>query len=85
MIDVDECALELKGANENYGHAVKNARVRKIGHYGRGKCKITLIMAAEAGDPEIPNDELTTCRIRSPLLLIISITEIHKRTITSFH
>ena len=63
MIDVDECAIELKGANENYGHAVKNARVRKIGHYGRGKFKITLIMAAEAGDPEIPNNQLGSIQL----------------------
>ena len=54
LIDVDECAIELKAVNENYGHAVKGLRVRKIGNYGRGKCKFTLILAVEAGDPDLP-------------------------------
>ncbi|KAL7518086.1 hypothetical protein ACHAWF_000174 [Thalassiosira exigua] len=36
LIDIDECAIELQDANENYGHAVRGMRVRKIGYYGRG-------------------------------------------------
>mmetsp|Transcript_21310 Transcript_21310/g.46250 ORF Transcript_21310/g.46250 Transcript_21310/m.46250 type:complete len:251 (+) Transcript_21310:345-1097(+) len=52
LLDVDEMALQLEDANVNYGHAVRNCRVRKIGNYGRGKKKITIIMAIEAGDPD---------------------------------
>ena len=51
-------ALVISDANENYGHAVKDCRVQKIGNYGRGKFKITLIMAIEAGDPDLGKDEL---------------------------
>lgn len=46
-------ALEIKDANMNYGHAVRGMRVRKIGNYGRGRAKITIIMAVEAGDPDL--------------------------------
>ena len=42
LLDADECAIELKDANLNYGHAVKGMRVRKVGNYGRGKCKILM-------------------------------------------
>lgn len=52
LIDVDEMAIELKDSNQNYGHAVKDCRVRKNGHYGRGEFKITLQMGIEAGDPD---------------------------------
>ena len=58
LLDADEMALVISDANENYGHAVKDCRVRKIGNYGRGKFKITLIMAIEAGDPDLGKDEL---------------------------
>lgn len=54
MIDIDECGIQLNMANENYGHAVQGLRVRKIGNYGRGRTKITIIMAIEPGDPHIP-------------------------------
>ena len=57
LLDADECAIELKDANLNYGHAVKGMRVRKVGNYGRGKCKISLIMAIEAGDPGLRAEE----------------------------
>lgn len=57
LIDVDEMAIELKDANLNYGHAVKGLRVRKIGNYGRGNVKLSLIMAIEAGDPELESHE----------------------------
>ncbi|KAL7549569.1 hypothetical protein ACHAWF_016029 [Thalassiosira exigua] len=53
LIDIDECAIELQDANENYGHAVRGMRVRKIGNYGRGAIKLTLILAIEPGDPEL--------------------------------
>jgi len=65
LVDIDECAIELKDANQNYGHAVKGARVRKVGNYGRGKKKITLIMAIEAGDPDLdPEEEGSTTNPR---------------------
>ena len=50
MIDADEFAIEVRDANANFGHAVKGIRVRKIGNYGRGKAKYTIIMAIEAGN-----------------------------------
>ena len=58
LLDIDEMALQLKDANANYGHAVRNCRCRKVGHYGRGKFKITIIMAVEAGDPDLDPQEL---------------------------
>ena len=57
MLDIDECALEVKTANISYGHAVRGLRVRKIGNYGRGKSKITVILAVEPGDPDKPPHE----------------------------
>ena len=57
LLDADEMAIEVKDASENYGHAVKNCRVRKTGNYGRGHFKITLRMAIEPGDPDIPSGE----------------------------
>ena len=54
MIDGDEMALALGDVNLSYGHAVKGCRMRKIGHYGRGFVKITIIMFIEAGDPTLP-------------------------------
>ncbi|KAL7546345.1 hypothetical protein ACHAWF_009691 [Thalassiosira exigua] len=58
LIDIDECAVELQDASLNYGHAVRGLRVRKIGNYGRGQVKFTLILAIEAGDPDLlPHEE----------------------------
>ncbi|KAL7554355.1 hypothetical protein ACHAWF_017797 [Thalassiosira exigua] len=54
LIDVDECSVELKYCNLNYGHAVRGLRVRKISNYGRGKIKFILILAIEPGDSELP-------------------------------
>ena len=50
--------IVISEACANYGHTVKNCRVRKLGNYGRGQFKITLIMAIEAGDPELEADKL---------------------------
>ena len=58
MIDCDEMALVISDANENYGHAVKNLRVCKIGNYDRGEFKVTIIMAIEAGNPDLDDDVL---------------------------
>ena len=51
-------AIIIDDANMKYGHAVKGARVRKVGHYGRGRGKVTVIMFVEPGDPALPADEL---------------------------
>ena len=54
LLDGDEMAIRLADANENYGHAVKGLTVRKVGHYGRGSAKVTLLMFVEPGDPSLP-------------------------------
>lgn len=36
LTDGDEMAIMIDDANQSYGHAVKGARVCKVGHYGRG-------------------------------------------------
>ena len=51
-------AVIIDDADGDYGHAVKGARVRKVGHYGRGRGKVTVIMFVEPGDPALPADEL---------------------------
>ena len=51
-------ALVISDANENYGHAVKNLCVCKIGNYGRGKFKVTIIMDIEAGNTDVNDDVL---------------------------
>ena len=58
LTDGDEMAIMIDDANQSYGHAVKGARVRKVGHYGRGNAKVTVIMFVEPGDPSIPPEEL---------------------------
>ena len=58
LIDCDEMALVISDANENYGHAVKNLCVCKIGNYCRGELKVTIIMAIEAGNPDLNDDVL---------------------------
>lgn len=68
LIDVDEMAVELKDAGLNYGHAVRGMRVRKIGNYGRGKIKFTLIMAIEAGDPDPSRDPDEEGTVSNPRL-----------------
>ena len=36
---------------------MKGLRVRKVGNYGQGKAKIRLILAIEAGDPDLDPSE----------------------------
>jgi len=58
LIAIDECSFCVGDATQTYGHAVKGLRVRKVGNYGRGKAKFTLILAVEAGDPDLDNSQL---------------------------
>lgn len=58
LIDCDEMTLVISDANKNYGHAVNNIHVCKIGNYGRGEFKVTIIMAIEAGNPDLNDDVL---------------------------
>ena len=58
LIDIDECSFCVGDSNQTYGHAVKGLRVRKVGNYGRGSAKLTLILAVEAGDPDLESCQL---------------------------
>jgi hypothetical protein len=55
MIDFDECGLELQSCNRRHGMAFSGLRVRKRGNYSRDT-KLTVIMAVEPGDPNLPNN-----------------------------
>lgn len=54
LIDIDEFGIVWDNVNRNFGHELKGVRVRKIGKYGRGEVKVTVILAIEAGDPTVP-------------------------------
>ena len=56
MIDIDECGLMLSIANRSFGHSMRHLRVRKKGNYCRDT-KLTIILAIEPGDPDIPAGE----------------------------
>ena len=53
LIDIDECGIELQRSNRKYGHSFTGIRVVKPGHYSRDT-KLTVILAVEAGDPDLP-------------------------------
>jgi hypothetical protein len=53
LVDVDECGIALEKCNQSYGYAHSTIRVRKPGHYTKGK-KLTVIAAIEPGDPTLP-------------------------------
>ena len=53
QFDVDECAISLEKCNRNTGRGFMGVRIRKPGHYTRGK-KLTVILAIEPGNPALP-------------------------------
>jgi hypothetical protein len=53
LIDADEFGLHLNAANSKYGLSLRGTRIRKPGNYDRGSFKLTIILAVEAGDPDI--------------------------------
>jgi hypothetical protein len=55
LIDADEFGLHLNDANRKYGLSPRGLHIRKPGNYDRGTFKLTVILAIEAGDPEIPD------------------------------
>jgi hypothetical protein len=54
FIDIDEFGMEITRCNRKYGRADSGLRVRKPGHYTRTE-KVTVILAVEAGDPNVPD------------------------------
>jgi hypothetical protein len=50
--DLDECSIYMEQCNPIYGYSHKMIRIRKAGHYVKGK-KITIICAVEPGDPTL--------------------------------
>ena len=53
LIDVDECGIEVQRTNRKYGHSAVGIRVVKPGHYSKDT-KLTVLLAVEAGDPQLP-------------------------------
>jgi transposase len=53
LIDADECAVSIDQTNRRFGRAHSTIRVRKPGHYTKGK-KLTIILFFEPGDPTLP-------------------------------
>ena len=45
LLDAYEMGIIISDICASYGHAVNNCWVQKLGNYGRGQFKITLIMA----------------------------------------
>jgi len=56
LIDADECGIELRSSNHNYGHSVKNLRVRLPGNYTKST-KFTVLLGIEAGNPSLPDGQ----------------------------
>eukprot|EP00536_Pseudo-nitzschia_multiseries_P007271 jgi/Psemu1/17435/gm1.17435_g len=55
FIDVDEFAMEAKWLNKSNSCAICFRRVRTVGNYEKGQ-KLTVMIAVEPGDPELPVD-----------------------------
>jgi len=53
-IDIDETGFYLKKLSRNYGRGHRTCRVRYPAHYRRNEAKINVILAVEAGNPNIP-------------------------------
>jgi transposase len=53
LIDADECSISIDQTNRRFGRAHTTIRVRKPGHYVKGK-KLTIILFLEPGDPTLP-------------------------------
>lgn len=58
LIDADEFGLHLNAANRKYGSAPIGLKIRKPGNYDRGTFKLTIILAIETGDPDIPAGDI---------------------------
>ncbi len=58
LIDVDEFGLHLSEANRKYGSTPIGLKIRKPGNYDCGTFKLTIILAVETGDPDIPNGDI---------------------------
>ncbi len=54
LIDANEFGLHLNSANRKYGSSPCGLKIRKPGNYDRVTFKLTIILAVENGDPEIP-------------------------------
>eukprot|EP00536_Pseudo-nitzschia_multiseries_P017123 jgi/Psemu1/49423/gm1.49423_g len=55
FIDVNEFAMEAKRLNQSNSLAICFRRVRTVGSYEKGQ-KLTVMIAIEPGDPELPAD-----------------------------
>ena len=55
LIDVDEFAVEHKRLNRSKGWGMSCYRVRTVGNYKK-ETKLTVILAIEAGDPRLPDE-----------------------------
>lgn len=53
LIDADECSVSIEQTNRRFGRAHTTIRVRKPGHYVKGR-KLTIILFFEPGDPTLP-------------------------------
>jgi transposase len=58
LIDADEFGLHLNAANRKYGSAPIGLKIRKPGNYDHGTFKLTIILAIETGNPDIPAGDI---------------------------
>ena len=57
LLDYDKMCLQLGDVSISFAHGVRGLRVRKLGHYGRGKRKVNIMMAIEPGNPDLDDEE----------------------------
>jgi hypothetical protein len=55
LINIDEFGLHLNAANKKYGSSPHGLKICKPGNNDKGTFKLTIILAAEAGDPAVAN------------------------------
>jgi hypothetical protein len=58
LINADKFGLHLNAANRKYGSSPRGLQIRKPGNYDRGTFKLTIILAVETGDPDIPDGDI---------------------------
>ena len=55
LLDIDKTGFYLKKCASNYGRGHRTCRVRCPAHYRRNESKINVILAIEAGNPNVPS------------------------------
>ena len=60
LINADKFGLHLNAENRRYGSAPIGLKICKPGNYDCGTFKLTIILAVETGNPDIPDEDISS-------------------------